>query len=74
MKKLIIRWSHYVTETITNEETGEEESNGHTEYYHEVYDLDNILKLETHWGHVKVYLVDGTITETNDDEAEIYFR
>lgn len=74
MKKLIIRWSHYVTETITNEETGEEESNGHNEYYHEVYDLDNILKLETHWGHVKVYLVDGTITETNDDEAEIYFR
>ena len=74
MKKLIIRWSHYVTETITNEETGEEESKGHTEYYHEVYDLDNILKLETSWGHVKVYLVDGTITETNDDAAEIYFR
>lgn len=74
MKKLIIRWSHYVTETIKNEETGEEETTGHSEHYHEVYDLENVLKLETNWGYVKVFLVDGTVMETNDDSAEIFFR
>lgn len=66
MEKLIIRWSHYVT--------GEEETAGHTENYHEVYNLNDILKLETHWGYVKLYLIDGTIIETNDDSAEIFFR
>lgn len=73
MTKLIIRWTNYVPEKI-NEETEEIIEQSHYNHNHEVIDLNDILKVETHWGRVKIYKIDGTIIETNDDECEIYFR
>lgn len=73
MTKLIIRWTEYVSEG-TDEETGEIVTPSHYDEHYEVINLEDVLKIETHWGKVTVLKIDGTKMVANDDECEVYFR